>query len=178
MTPEEVLAFWFEESKPEQWFGKDAAFDDAIRERFGTILEAALKGELASWRATADGRLAEIIVLDQFSRNIFRNSPEAFTGDTRALEAAQEAVAVGADREVALDRRSFFYMPYMHSESLEVHEAATPLFTALGDQGPLKYELLHKEIIERFGRYPSRNEVLGRTSTADELEFLKTHTGF
>lgn len=178
MKAKDVLAFWFEETKPEQWFKKDLQFDELIKSKFKETLEAARKGELYEWREYAPGRLAEIIVLDQFSRNIFRNSPDAFAADSLALVLAQEMVSLKLDKEISLTRRAFVYMPYMHSESLKIHEVAVGLFDQEGLEDNYKFELLHKDVIEKFGRYPSRNEALGRVSTAEEIEFLKVHPGF
>lgn len=174
MTEQDVIRFWFEELEPKQWWVKDDKLDVEIAERFGPLLNAAASCELAGWRGTAEGRLAEIIVLDQFSRNIFRNKPEAFAQDPLALGLAQEAVRCGADQELSSEKRRFIYMPFMHSESAQIHERAVELFgsePALADN--LEYEYKHKEIIDRFGRYPHRNEILGRESTEEELEFLK-----
>ena len=126
------------------------------------------------WRDGPEGRLAEIIVLDQFSRNLYREDPRAFACDGMALALAQEAVRVRADRAVLLERRKFFYMPYEHSESSRIHEIAVTLFESLDDPESLKYELQHKAIVDRFGRYPHRNKALGRASTAEEIAFLKT----
>jgi len=170
---EGVLGFWFEELEPPQWFEKDLEMDAQITERFGALHGRAVEGALASWRATAEGRLAEIIVLDQLSRNIFRGTPGAFAADAPALERSREAIAVGADMELDPQRRMFLYMPFMHSESREVHEEAVALFEALGMTRTLEFEHLHKVIIDRFGRYPHRNEILGRVSTPEEIEFLK-----
>jgi len=172
MRPEPILHFWFEELTAKQHFVKDAALDNSIRTRFGATLEAAAKGELFAWRATAEGRLAEIIVLDQFSRNVYRDTPRAFAQDALALVLAQELVASGQDRSLPEAQRVFAYMPYMHSESALVHTQAVALFTQLGIQDNLNFELRHKAIIDRFGRYPHRNTILGRTSTAEELAFL------
>jgi uncharacterized protein (DUF924 family) len=124
-------------------------------------------------RKDAHGRLAEVIVLDQFSRNMFRNSPLSFAHDALALALAQEAIAVGADKSLNQTERSFLYMPFMHSESLKIHEIATRLFRDNGNQNSLAFELKHKAIIARFGRYPHRNSILGRKSTDEEIEFLK-----
>lgn len=170
---EEVLKFWFEELDEKQWWVKDLDLDKTICERFGEIHSQATKGELSSWRETAKGRLAEIIVLDQFSRNIFRNEPGSFASDELAVELAEEAVAIGADKELDPKLRLFLYMPYMHSESLEVHDKAIKLFEDLGFESNLKYEHAHRDIIVKFGRYPHRNEILGRESTPEEIEFLK-----
>lgn len=171
MNFEEVLTFWFEEIEPEQQFKKDLEFDQLIRDRFGATHLAASKCELYRWRERTDGRLAEIIVLDQFSRNMFRDQPEAFASDPLALALAQEAIAVGADKEIAKDRLSFLYMPFMHSESAKIHEVAMKLFEPF--ERNYEYEIKHKAIIDRFGRYPHRNECLGRVSTKEELEFLE-----
>ena len=169
---ETVLKFWFEEARPEQWWKKDEAFDHAIVERFSKLHACAARCELFEWRKAVRGRLAEVIVLDQFSRNMFRGSPLSFAYDTLALALAQEAVAAGADSELSPVERSFLYMPYMHSESIRIHEVAVELFRGNGLSGNLDFELKHKAIIERFGRYPHRNAILGRVSTGEEIEFL------
>lgn len=171
---QQVLSFWFERYGPEQWWAKGPAFDRAIRAEFGALHARAALGELHAWRAASEGRLAEIIVLDQFSRNLYRNDPRAFACDGMALALAQEAVRTGADRAVSLERRKFFYMPYEHSESRRIHEIAVRLFVSLDDPESLKYELQHKAIVDRFGRYPHRNEALSRPSTAAEIAFLET----
>jgi uncharacterized protein (DUF924 family) len=172
VTFQPILHFWFEELTTKQHFVKDAALDDTIRTRFGNKLEAAAQCELFAWRASAAGRLAEIIVLDQFSRNVYRDTPRAFAQDALALVLAQELVASGLDSTLPAAQRVFAYMPYMHSESALVHTQAVALFTRLGIQDNLTYELRHKAIIDRFGRYPHRNAILGRTSSAEELAFL------
>jgi len=169
---EQVLRFWFSEITPAQWWKVDPAFDAAITERFGALHQAAHQGELSEWRRDPRGRLAEVIVLDQFSRNMYRGTARAFASDGIALVLAQEAVAGGHDRALALNERVFLYMPYMHSESRLVHVQAERLFAALGIASNHDFELRHKAIIDRFGRYPHRNEVLGRQSTPEELQFL------
>lgn len=173
-TPETVLAFWFEEVAPQQWWARSDEFDRLVSLRFAGLHAAAARCELFPWRETPQGRLAEIIVLDQFSRNIHRDDPRAFACDGIALALAQTAVASGADRELEAQRRTFLYMPYMHSESPAIHEVAVGLFSPPGLEENLKFELAHKAIIDRFGRYPHRNAVLGRLSTPEEIEFLKT----
>lgn len=172
MQPQDILHFWFDELTPKQHFAKDAALDAAIGTRFGATLEAAAKCELFAWRATPEGRLAEIIVLDQFSRNVYRDTPRSFAQDTLALVLAQELVGSGQDRSLPLAQRSFAYMPYMHSESAVVHAQAVVVFSQPGMEDTLRFELHHKEIIDRFGRYPHRNAILGRMSRAEELAFL------
>jgi len=168
-----VLRFWFEEVAPAQWWTVDAAFDQELRDRFAGVHRAATRGELNAWRAWPAGRLAEIIVLDQFSRNMYRANPLAFAADTVALVLAQEAVAGGHDAALAPPQRAFLYMPFMHSESAVVHETALRLFEALGLPSSLDFERRHKAIIDRFGRYPHRNAILGRASTDEELRFLQ-----
>jgi uncharacterized protein (DUF924 family) len=168
---QDVLEFWFDPLHEKNWWKRSDAFDALIAERFGALHVAATRCELWQWRTSPEGRLAEIIVLDQFSRNLHRNSALAFAADPLALALAQAAVALGADREVDARRRAFFHMPYMHSESRAIHEEALKLFTAEGDAA---YEIRHKAIIDRFGRFPHRNAVLGRESTPEEIAFLKT----
>ncbi|MDT0510958.1 MULTISPECIES: DUF924 family protein [unclassified Halomonas] len=171
-TPDEVLTFWFDELNPAQWFRKDSRLDAEIARRFGACLAAACRGELWRWRETPAGRLGEIIVLDQFSRNIHRDTPAAFAADPMALVLAQEAVACGDDAGLPPKRRAFLYMPFMHSESAVIHEQAAWLFDQPGLERHLGVEHRHREIILRFGRYPHRNAILGRDSTPEELEFL------
>tara|TARA_B110000902_G_C14201581_1_gene547962 strand:- start:651 stop:1187 length:537 start_codon:yes stop_codon:yes gene_type:complete len=168
----EIIKFWFEEISQAQWWKKDVEFDQLIASRFSEVHGQAARCELYQWRDTAEGRLAEIIVLDQFSRNIYRDSPISFATDSLALALGQEAIREGADQEVPESMRSFFYMPFMHSESAVIHEEAVALYEAYGNEGNLNFELRHKAIIDRFGRYPHRNEILGRDSTTEEVEFL------
>lgn len=170
---QDVLKFWFEEIEPGMWWTSDRDFDDQVRNRFLSTLQQAAQGELFPWRATLRGRLAEVIVLDQFSRNIFRNTPQAFAQDPMALALAQEAMATGAESDLSPIERSFLYLPFMHSESRTIHELAERLYRVNGLAKNHEFELKHKAIVDRFGRYPHRNEILGRASTADEIEFLK-----
>ncbi len=173
MDAADILRFWFDETLPAQWWRADPAFDTQVRERFGAVLRAATAGELHGWRATPEGRLAEVIVLDQFSRNVHRGTPGAFAADPMALALAQEAVAGGHDQSLPVPRRAFLYMPYMHSESRAIHALSEQLFSTPGLEKNHESGLRHRAIIERFGRYPHRNAVLGRESTAEEVEFLK-----
>jgi uncharacterized protein (DUF924 family) len=173
-SAEAVLHYWFNTLRPKLWFSKDSAVDEDIHRRFGGLLARAAACELWHWRDNPNGRLAEVIVLDQFSRNIFRDQPGAFANDALALALAQEAVRQGEDQRLpAGPRRAFLYMPYMHSESLTVHEQAVRLFDQPELQHNLEFEHRHKAIIERFGRYPHRNAILGRCSSAEEREFLQ-----
>jgi len=173
VSSDEVLHFWFVELTPEHWWRKDPVLDRSIADRFGPTLDAAARCELVAWRGSARGRLAEVIVLDQFSRNVHRDRAAAFANDALALALAQEAVARGCDVELSPAERVFLYLPWMHSESALIHEEALRLFAAPGLEQNLDFERRHKAIIDRFGRYPHRNAILGRTSTDEEIEFLK-----
>ena len=171
--PSTVLTFWFEEVEPKMWWAAAPAFDQQIRQRFAGLLQQAAAGELYSWRASPHGRLAEVIVLDQFSRNIHRHKPQAYSQDGMALALAQEAVAAGVPVLLPPPQRSFLLLPYMHSESRLIHVQAEALYREFAPAGNLEFELRHKAIIDRFGRYPHRNAVLGRISGPEEVEFLK-----
>jgi len=176
---QEVIDFWFTELEPKQWWNKSDALDSMIQNRFGSLLNKAKIGELFQWRNTALGSLAEIIILDQFSRTIYRDKPESFSCDPMALVLAQSAISQGLDNELSEAQRAFLYMPFMHSESTVIHVEAIKLFEALGNKNNVDFEYRHKAIIDRFGRYPHRNEILGRQSTTEETEFLKQpNSGF
>ena len=173
MQAQDILSFWFTELTPKQHFSKDSALDALIRERFDFTLAAAAQGQLQPWRTDAPGRLAEIIVLDQFSRNIHRDTPLAFAQDALALSLARELVALQLDTALPMAQRVFAYMPWMHSEDLAAHAEALPLFSQPGLENNLNFLHRHTEIIRRFGRYPHRNTLLGRASTPEELAFLQ-----
>ena len=168
-----ILDFWFEEIDPSEWWVKDEKFDERIRQRFLEVHKKAVNCELYPWRTTSLGALAEIIVLDQFSRNMFRDTPESFAYDSLALALSQSAIARGFDSELSPEKRSFLYMPFMHSESLVIHSVAESLFLELGNESAIHFEKRHRAIIEQFGRYPHRNKILGRVSTHEESEFLR-----
>ena len=174
MSFDVVIKFWFEELKPEDQFRKNSEIDLEIEKRFLSVYLQAAMGELFAWRLESLGRLAEIILLDQFPRNMFRDSPKAFATDPLALILAQEAISRKIDQSLDLRQKAFLYMPYMHSESLLIHEQAVKLFSLPGLEYSLDYEMRHKQIIDRFNRYPHRNKILGRTSTPEEIEFLKS----
>lgn len=178
MEWKEIITFWFKDCSPSQWFMKDPAFDEQIRNRFIETYQKAASGETSGWRKNPEGRLAEIIVLDQFSRNMFRDTPRAFESDSLSLKLAGEAIEAGADKKLNFQQRRFLYMPYMHSESPEAHKKSFWLFLSLWDPFTLFYEMKHKKIIDRFGRYPHRNQALGRISTPEEIEFMKNNKSF
>lgn len=171
--PDLVLQFWFEHTQPAAWWRKDPDFDTLIRQRFGALHAQAARCELQGWRDTPAGRLAEVIVLDQFSRNLWRDSPLAFAQDAQALALAQEAVRAQADEALLPVQRSFLYMPFMHSESALIHQQSLALFSRLDIGANLDSARRHRDIILRFGRYPHRNVALGRVSTPQELLFLQ-----
>lgn len=184
MSPQEILDFWFGApgsaefgSSRAQWFRKDLAFDALIAQRFGATVNAALAGELRDWEATAAGSLARIVVLDQFTRNMFRETPRAFAGDPFALSTAQSILARGDDAMLLPVQRTFVYLPFEHAEDLALQQRSVALFSALAAehaslQGNLDYAIRHRDVIQRFGRFPHRNALLGRPSTAEELAFL------
>jgi uncharacterized protein (DUF924 family) len=170
---EAVLAFWFGEVPPEKHFAKDEALDREIADRFGALRDAVLANRARDWRATPDDLLAAIVLLDQFSRNIHRGSAEAFAGDALALDLTREAIEKGWDERVDQDEaRAFMYMPLMHAESREAQMLSIACFEQLGDEENLRFAHDHAAAIERFGRFPSRNEALGRRSTPEEDAYL------
>ncbi|WP_306120750.1 MULTISPECIES: DUF924 family protein [unclassified Roseitalea] len=173
-----VLAFWFDELEPEQWFKRDGDVDAAITTRFSDTYEA-LRGKPADeLAATARTALAAVIVLDQFARNMFRDSARAFESDPLALEVANAALDCGLDRQLGENERHFLYMPFMHSERLADQDRAVALFEALGKELGIKYAHLHRDVIVKFGRFPHRNAALGRPTTAAEQAHLDVHGGF
>ena len=168
----DVVAFW-REAGPERWFAKDDGFDTECRERFLGVWERAARGELDGWGETAEGALGLVILLDQMPRNMFRNDPRAWSSDAQARAAAEAALAKGFDREVEPELRAFFYLPFEHAEDRAAQARSVALFTELGDPETLKWARHHQDIVDRFGRFPHRNAVLGRESTPEELAFLE-----
>ncbi|MFL6579863.1 MAG: DUF924 family protein [Burkholderiales bacterium] len=175
MSPmyQEILRFWFEETSPANWWSAESTFDEEVRSRYGGLIDEAARGELYEWRNEGRGRLAEIIVLDQFSRNVYRNTVRAFAQDPVALVLSQEAVQLGIHATLSPTEASFLLMPFMHSESAKIHVMGEQLFLQFTPKTNYEFERRHKAIVDRFGRYPHRNAILGRASTAEELEFLK-----
>jgi uncharacterized protein (DUF924 family) len=183
-TAQAVLDFWFgapgsptRGAARAEWFRKDEKFDDEIRRRVGDAVAIALAGGFGEWCTTAEGSLARILLLDQFTRNIFRGTARAFAGDERALATAEDAVARGFDRALPLRERWFMYMPFEHAESVDAQHRSLELFGALaremGDDDALVWARKHADVIFRFGRYPHRNAILGRTSTPEEEAYLR-----
>jgi uncharacterized protein (DUF924 family) len=179
--PREVLRFWFGEGPPyaprQEWFRKNEAFDREIERRFGPLIQGALQGGLPEWDDSSESFLARVIVLDQFTRNVFRNTPKAFAGDAQALAIARRMVASGQDLQLEPVRRGFVYMPFEHAEEMAAQHESVRLFTRLDEESPaaeaLDYAHRHREVVARFGRFPHRNAILGRESTPDELAFLQ-----
>jgi len=172
ITPAGILAFW-REAGPEKWFKKDPAFDQAIAARYGSAVEQAMTGALDHWSETPTGSLALVLVLDQFTRNIWREDARAFSGDGKALSVAERAIETGQDFLISLEDRQWLYMPFMHSESLDVQRRGLVYFKdRLEDPNTFDFAVLHWEIIEKFGRFPHRNELLGRETTSEEQVFL------
>jgi len=173
----EVLTFWLEETQPEQWFKKDAAFDAAVRRRFYDLhAELALRSQL-ELLADARSALAAVIVFDQMSRNMFRDTPAAFASDAVALSLAQEAIARGLDQGFSKAERMFLYLPFEHAEDRRAQARGVELMASLDDPELTKWAVAHQRVIDRFGRFPHRNAILGRTSSREELEFLEQPGG-
>lgn len=170
--PADVVAFW-REAGPDAWFTKNEAFDALCRERFLAAHEAAASGDLAGWEKTPDGSLALLILLDQMPRNMFRGTPRVWDTDRLALAAAGRALASGFDGRVDPDLRQFFYLPYMHAEDLAAQERSVSLYARFGSEENRAFAKHHRDIVARFGRFPHRNDVLGRESTPEELAFLE-----
>jgi uncharacterized protein (DUF924 family) len=169
----DVLQFWFRETNREQWFKRDAALDDRIRARFLSLHDRVSATPDAALLSDPRGALAAVIVLDQFSRNMFRGTPRAFAGDAKALAVADAAITKGYAASLDKDELLFLYLPFEHSETLEAQARCVELMSSLGDAELTRYAEAHRDIIQRFGRFPHRNAILGRTSTQQEIEFLK-----
>ncbi len=179
-TKHEIIHFWFEETEPQLWFQSHPEFDEEVRERFGVTHEMADDGLCNAWSVDAEGALALVILLDQFPRHMYRGTPKAFATDERALLVAKQAVHKGFDQIMEPVKRGFLYLPFQHSENLLDQERSVELYGSMKDENPAGdiYARRHYEPIKRFGRFPHRNEILGRESTEEEIEFLKTHDGF
>ncbi len=177
-NPQEILDFWFSKETEAHWFVRSDDLDAQIKQRFSAIYEQAAAGELDAWREDSRTALALTIILDQFPRNMFRGLPRAFATDTKARVVAKYALDKAYDQAVSDKERAFFYLPLMHSEVLEDQQRCVQLYEALGNEYSLGFAREHRDIVQRFGRFPHRNAVLGRENTPEETEFLKTHKGF
>lgn len=175
-TAQDLIDFWFIEHGYDDWFSGEAEFDDKCN-RFADLHAQVARGEAWAWRETPEGRLAELVLLDQFSRQLHRGKPEAFAQDKMALALAQEAVAGGHDMAVDHQWAMFFYMPYMHAESLVIQDEGVKIFENFGNDDVLKYMKDHRDTVARFGRFPFRNKALGRQSTPEEIAYMQEHEG-
>ncbi len=178
MKWQQVYKFWFKDNGQKQWFQKSTSFDREIRRKFLATYEAAVRGELSHWRTSAKGRLAEIIVLDQFARNMFRGEAQAFAYDPLALALAQEAIRAGAPQRFSKFQKLFLYLPFMHSESKKVQVTSVRLFKTLKDKEVTYFANDHKKVVDRFGRFPHRNAARKLKSTPAEKKFMLTHKGY
>lgn len=176
MNYPDVLDFWFKQLSTDDWFKKNEMLDLKMVEKFIVIHSQAISGDLFHWREDPLGRLAEIILIDQFSRNIYRDDPKAYSSDGMALVLAQEGIRSNIHKNFETKHKQFLYMPFMHSESKAIHETAVKLFSEPGLEGSLVYEISHKSIIDRFGRYPERNKILRRGNTPEEEIYLMNTT--
>ena len=168
-----VLKFWFNECKPQQWFVKDKKFDLTINKRFYNLVCEALENKLDDWTVNQDGSIALILLLDQFTRNIFRGSPKSFLGDQKALNITFQFLNSWRIEDLDKRKRQFLLMPMMHSEDIKIQEKSLPLFKKYTNDSVYKFAIIHRNIIYRFGRFPHRNKILNRVSTNEEIEFLK-----
>ena len=173
LTKEDIITFWFEEISPEQWFKKDKEFDVMLLERAGTTVRKALNGQLDRWSKTSTGSVSLVILLDQFTRNIFRDTPKAFSGDEMALVLSQKSINSKWFSELSMMYKQFLLMPMMHSEDISIQEKSLPLFRQHTNRQTYEFAVKHRSIIAKFGRFPHRNRILNRNSTQSELEFLK-----
>ena len=173
-----VVDFWFAPGMGDKWFDRSDEFDREIATRFGALYERAHRGELDDWAEVPEGALALTIVLDQFPRNMFRNSPRTYESDEKARAVCRANLARGFDQGRTLAERQFLYLPMEHSEALRDQKDSVEAYRALGNAEALDYAIQHHDIIARFGRFPHRNHILGRETTPEEQEFLKTHKGF
>lgn len=169
----DVIEFWFDPEHSPLHFAQDKEFDEKIRSEFLKTWEKAIEGLLVHWRKNIKGRLAEIIVLDQFSRNLWRNDIRTYSGDKMAIVLAQEVLNHPDYNDLSLEEKRFILLPFMHSESLELHDWADKYYEELGDENLIYFEKLHRDVLEEFGRYPYQNNDLGRKSTPEELKILK-----
>ena len=176
--PRDIIDFWFSDQVRKLWFNSTPEFDEQLRERYLATWEQASRGELDDWKQSAEGCLALVIVLDQFPLNMFRGEPRSFATEEKSREVARHAIDRGFDRLLEVEQRAFLYMPFMHSENLADQQLASTLFDQEGLEGNYRFALHHRGIIEKFGRFPHRNAILGRPSSAEEIEYLNSREAF
>ena len=177
-TPADILVFWFSEKVKPLWFNSTPEFDTQLKERYADIYHAALNGQLSEWQQTADGCVALVVILDQFPLNMYRGLPESFAGEARARDIVREAVSKGFDQQIPDEQKAFLYMPLMHSENIADQDLSVQLYEAAGLTENLRFANHHRDIVRRFGRFPHRNKILGRTSTQAELDYLSSKDAF
>lgn len=178
VEPRDILDFWYSPRISKQWFSSTPQLDAEIRERFEDTWRLAGNGQLDSWRETADGCLALVIVLDQFPLNMYRGEARSFATEAGAIAVARQAISSGLDNEISVDRLAFLYMPFMHSEDMEDQDYSVALFEAAGLADNTRFARHHRDLVKRFGRFPHRNAILGRSSSTDELEYLNSDHAF
>ncbi|WP_455196917.1 DUF924 family protein [Kaarinaea lacus] len=177
-TPADILDFWFSEKVKPLWFNSTPDFDAQLKERYADIYRAALNGQLSKWQQTADGCVALVVILDQFPLNMYRGLPESFAGEALARDITRKAVSKGFDKQIPDEQKAFLYMPLMHSENIVDQDLSVQLFEAAGLTENLRFANHHRDIVQRFGRFPHRNKILGRTSTQAELDYLTSKDAF
>ena len=177
-TSRDILDFWYASDISVQWFNSTQSLDTRILQEYQSIWQQARDGKMDDWRSTPEGCLALAIILDQFPLNMFRNKPESFSTESQAVDISLWAVSQGFDRQLPRDRVAFLYMPLMHSENLEHQDRSVELFEAAGLENNARFARHHREIVRRFGRFPHRNAILGRTSTREELDWLDSDEAF
>ncbi|KPJ95558.1 MAG: hypothetical protein AMJ55_03555 [Gammaproteobacteria bacterium SG8_15] len=177
-VPADILHFWFSEKVKPLWFNSTPEFDAELKERYADIFHAVLNGQLSEWQQTADGCVALVVILDQFPLNMYRGLPESFAGEALARDITRGAVNNGFDQQMPGEQKAFLYMPLMHSENIADQDLSVQLFEAAGLKENLRFANHHRDIVRRFGRFPHRNKILGRTSTQAELDYLASKEAF
>jgi len=178
ITPNDILTFWFSDKVEPLWFNSTPEFDSELKEQFEELYVAALAGNLSDWQNSAEGSVALVVILDQFPLNMYRGSPESFGGEAKAREIAKDAINKGFDSQINDVQKAFLYMPLMHSENIDDQDLSVSLFEAAGLKENLRFAKHHRDIVKRFGRFPHRNKILGRTSSQAELEYLDSKEAF
>lgn len=175
---QEIIKFWFDEIDSALWFNSTPEFDTVLKDKFEQVVDAALNNEFSSWQTTAEGCLALVIVLDQFPLNIYRGEPKSFAGESISREVARKAIEQKLDQQLEGPKKAFLYLPFMHSENMADQNLSVELFEKAGLKENLRFAKHHRDIVKRFGRFPHRNEILGRENTDDELDYLKSENAF
>jgi uncharacterized protein (DUF924 family) len=178
VSAEDIIGFWFKEIDKSNWFNSTPEFDAYLRERFQGVVRDALNDRLDSWKETPDGSLALVVVLDQFPLNMYRGEAQSFAGESKSREVARNAIDQNFDQSLTDDKKAFLYMPFMHSENIKDQNLSVTLFEKAGLEKNLRFAEHHREIIKRYGRFPHRNKIIGRESSADEIAYLNSGKAF